>query len=73
MTDGPFTPEEARALNAEGVQTAGCWRCIEDFRTLNDRKKPVKTQWKTDALKFIGHRNFCPKHFVEEMRGARDF
>ena len=73
MVDGPFTPEEARKLNIEGVETGGCWRCIQDLRTLNERTKPVETQWKMSALKFIAHRAFCPNHFVQEMRGARDF
>ena len=58
---GPFTIQEAKVFNSLDIPTGGCWRCIQ-----NEGPKG-KTQWKVAELKFIGHRQFCSKHYYEEL------
>ncbi|MDE1824367.1 MAG: hypothetical protein KGH74_03640 [Candidatus Micrarchaeota archaeon] len=63
----PMTMERARELNALGISTGGCWRCIQA------QGPKGKTQWETASLKFIGHRQFCPEHYIQEYVDARGF
>ena len=67
---GPFTIAEAKEKNAVGIATGGCWRCIWLSKNQGANNK---TQWEMKDLKFIGHRNFCKKHYREEIQGATDF
>lgn len=73
-----MTIEDAKTLNQAGIATGGCWRCIANENLRSNRgprphSERGRTQWRAEELVFIGHRQFCPEHFRQEMEGSRDF
>lgn len=72
--NGPFTQEEARALNALGTATGGCADCVDDAKRFDEQNRKIfvprwaLTQWKFDSLRQDSrwpHRFLCPPHFAE--------
>ena len=69
-----MTVAQAKERNTLGVQTSGCWRCIQNSTGKgNPGPDKAKTQWPLAEVKFIGHRAFCKIHYWQEIQGDRDF
>lgn len=74
---GPYSYEEARALNNMGTRTGGCAECVREHATpssngsalVPDRR--ARTQWKFESLRQDPrwpHRFLCPAHLERAKR-----
>ena len=73
----PWSIRQAKEKNVMGIQTGGCFKCILEAQTHWKSGEPgiadtnAKTQWPMKDLRFIQWRQYCWKHYKEEM--APDF